>query len=155
MDDDEIYPSVCHLSWSGDVIPDYLCYINSITKVNKNNSIDFNSNVFSPLTGPLVISPASMALSNPLFDDIRSNIDVDPPQKEESTDVGILVNDPAQTALKPTGTVLSSVRELLECPVCLNAMYPPIHQVIYDLLVMVLLLIFWVLERACFYRNWA
>lgn len=83
---------------------------------------------FPPIIGLLVISFTSMASSNPLFDDIRSKADVDPPQIEESTDVGELVNDPAQTALKPNGTVSSSVRELLECPVCLSAMYPPIHQ---------------------------
>lgn len=106
---------------------------------------------FSLVTGPLVISRVIMALSNPLFYDIRSSNDVDPPQNEESTDVGELVNDPAQTASKPIGTVLSSVRELLECPVCLNAMYPPIHQVIYDLLMLILLLIFWVLEKTSFY----
>lgn len=75
-----------------------------------------------------MIYRASMTLNNPLFDDTRGNRDVDPPQNEESTDVVELVNDPVQTASKPTGTVLSSVRELLECPVCLNAMYPPIHQ---------------------------
>lgn len=79
-----------------------------------------------------MISLASMALSNPIFDDIRSNIDVDPPQKEESTDVGELVNDPAQTE-----TIFSSVRELLECPVCLNHMYPPIYQVVYQLFMMI------------------
>lgn len=54
---------------------------------------------------------------------------IDPPQNEDMMDVGESVNDPAQTALKPNVTVSSSVRELLECPVCLNAMYPPIHQV--------------------------
>jgi len=80
-----------------------------------------------------VIALTGMASSNLFFDDIRSKVDVDPPQNEESTDVGELVNDPAQTALKPNGTVSSSVRELLECPVCLNAMYPPIHQVVYIL----------------------
>lgn len=84
----------------------------------------------------------NMALNNPLFDDIRSKSDVDPPQNEESIDVGELVNDPAQTALKSNGNVSSSVRELLECPVCLSAMYPPIHQVVH-VSMMVLLLIFW------------
>ncbi|CAJ2657401.1 unnamed protein product [Trifolium pratense] len=49
-----------------------------------------------------------MALSNPLFDAIRSNSDVDPPQVEESIDVGELMNDPAQTAPKPDG-ILSSI----------------------------------------------
>nr|GMD62660.1 E3 ubiquitin-protein ligase SINAT5-like isoform X2 [Ipomoea batatas] len=33
-----------------------------------------------------------------------------------------------QNTLKPNVAVSSNVRELLECPVCLNAMYPPIHQ---------------------------
>lgn len=88
-----------------------------------------------------MIYRASMTLNNPLFDDTRGNRDVDPPQNEESTDVVELVNDPVQTASKPTGTVLSSVRELLECPVCLNAMYPPIHQVVHQLSTTVLLLI--------------
>lgn len=84
-----------------------------------------NSNFLSLLTWLLVISLATMALSNPLFDDdIQSNSDDDPPKNEESTDVGELVNDPAQTALSPIETVLSSVRKLLECPVCLNRMYP-------------------------------
>ncbi|KAH1217516.1 E3 ubiquitin-protein ligase DIS1 [Glycine max] len=80
------------------------------------------------MPGQPVVAFTSMASSNLFFDDIRSKVDVDPPQNEESTDVGELLNDPAQTALKPNGTVSSSVRELLECPVCLNAMYPPIHQ---------------------------
>lgn len=95
--------------------------------------IDYND--YFLFTGQLVIAFASMASSTLFFDDIRSKVDVDPPQNEESTDVGELVNDPAQTALKPNGTVSSSVRELLECPVCLNAMYPPIHQVVYILVV--------------------
>lgn len=72
-----------------------------------------------------------MASSNPFFDDIRSKSDVDPPSNEEPMDISELVNDPTQTALKSNVTVTSSVRELLECPVCLNAMYPPIHQVVY------------------------
>ncbi|KAJ8500513.1 hypothetical protein OPV22_011065 [Ensete ventricosum] len=38
------------------------------------------------------------------------------------------VNDHVQHSPKPNISVASSVRELLECPVCLNAMYPPIHQ---------------------------
>lgn len=71
-----------------------------------------------------------MASANPFFDDIRSKPEViDPPQSEEMMDIGESVNDPSQNALKPNVTVSSSVRELLECPVCLNAMYPPIHQV--------------------------
>lgn len=71
-----------------------------------------------------------MASGSPFFDDIRSKPEViDPPQSEDMMDVGENVNDPAPNALKPNPTVSSSVRELLECPVCLNAMYPPIHQV--------------------------
>lgn len=106
--------------------------------------IDYND--YFPSTGQLVIAFASMASSNLFFDDIRSKVDVDPPQNEESTDVGELVNDPGQTTLKPNGTVSSSVRELLECPVCLNAMYPPIHQVVYILMAYFVDL-FWVLVR--------
>jgi hypothetical protein len=51
--------------------------------------------MFSRLAGSLVIALARMTLSNPLFDAIRSNSDVDPPQIEESIDVGVLMNDPA------------------------------------------------------------
>lgn len=82
-----------------------------------------------------MVGCTSMASGNPFFDDIRSRSGVDPPQIEESTEIPELVNDHIQTALKPNGTVSSSVRELLECPVCLNAMYPPIHQVIFLLIV--------------------
>lgn len=32
-------------------------------------------------------------------------------------------------ALFSSGIVPTSVHELLECPVCTNSMYPPIHQV--------------------------
>lgn len=42
--------------------------------------------------------------------------------KEKGSDVDDL-------AAKIDGTVLGSVSDLLECPVCLNGMYPPIHQV--------------------------
>ncbi|KAK7845974.1 e3 ubiquitin-protein ligase sinat5 [Quercus suber] len=70
-----------------------------------------------------------MASGNPFFDEMRSKPEViDPPQSEDMLDVGEHVNDPAAISLKPNLTVSSSVRELLECPVCLNAMYPPIHQ---------------------------
>ncbi|CAJ1958995.1 unnamed protein product [Sphenostylis stenocarpa] len=87
-----------------------------------------NSFSFSFSKGLLLVGCQSMASSHPFFDDIRSRSSVDPPQTEEPTEIGELVNEPLQTALKPHGTVSSSVRELLECPVCLNAMYPPIHQ---------------------------
>lgn len=71
-----------------------------------------------------------MASGSPFFDDMRSKPEViDPPQIEDVIDVDESVNDPASNALKPNVIVSSSVRELLECPVCLNAMYPPIHQV--------------------------
>lgn len=82
-----------------------------------------------------MVACTSMASSNPFFDDIRTKSDVDPPSSEEPMDISELVNDPTQTALKSNVTVTSSVRELLECPVCLNAMYPPIHQVVYTLMV--------------------
>lgn len=71
-----------------------------------------------------------MASGNPFFDDIRTKSEViDPPQSEDMLVIDESVNDAGQNALKPNPTVSSSVRELLECPVCLNAMYPPIHQV--------------------------
>ena len=70
-----------------------------------------------------------MASGNPFFDDLRSKPEViDPPQNEDIMD-SESVNDPTQAAIKPNVPVSSSVHELLECPVCLNAMYPPIHQV--------------------------
>lgn len=71
-----------------------------------------------------------MASGSPFFDDVRTKSEViDPPQSEDMMDVGEGVNDATLIPLKPNATVSSSVRELLECPVCLNAMYPPIHQV--------------------------
>lgn len=71
-----------------------------------------------------------MASGNPFFDDLREEPEViDPPQNEDILNIGEHVNDHSQAPLKPNVTVSSSVRELLECPVCLNAMYPPIHQV--------------------------
>lgn len=69
-----------------------------------------------------------MASGNPYFDDMRSKPTViDSPPNEVMMD-GESVNDLAQTVTK-SSTVSSSDRELLECPVCLNAMYPPTHQV--------------------------
>ncbi|KAD3336825.1 hypothetical protein E3N88_32344 [Mikania micrantha] len=65
------------------------------------------------------------------YDDLRDNPEViDPPQIEDAMDVieHVHVHDPVQNALKPNQLATSSVRDLLECPVCLNAMYPPIHQ---------------------------
>lgn len=71
-----------------------------------------------------------MAPGSPYLDDmsIKSEV-IDPPQKEDLMDITETVEDSAQNELKPNVVVSSSVRELLECPVCLNAMYPPIHQV--------------------------
>jgi len=69
-----------------------------------------------------------MASSHPFFDDVRSKSSVDPPQTEKLTEIGELMNQPLQTSFKPHGTTTSSVRKGLECPVCLNVMYPPIHQ---------------------------
>lgn len=72
----------------------------------------------------------SMASANSFFEELRNKPEViDPPQSEDMLDIGEHVNDNAESAPKPNTTVTSSVRELLECPVCLNAMYPPIHQV--------------------------
>ncbi|CAK9145459.1 unnamed protein product [Ilex paraguariensis] len=71
-----------------------------------------------------------MATTTSYFEDLRIKTEViDPPQSKDMVDVGEHVNDTAQSALKPNLTGSGSVRELLECPVCLNAMYPPIHQV--------------------------
>jgi E3 ubiquitin-protein ligase SIAH1 len=67
------------------------------------------------------------------IDDSGSEV-IDPP-KTEVLDVTELAGDPVPHSPKPNVVVSSSVRELLECPVCLSAMYPPIHQVhIYHLL---------------------
>lgn len=49
-------------------------------------------------------------------------VKLDSNMKEKGSDVDDL-------AAKVDGTVLGSVSDLLECPVCLNGMYPPIHQV--------------------------
>lgn len=71
-----------------------------------------------------------MATASPYFDDLRGKPEViDPPSSDDMVDVVEHVMDPSQSATKPNLTVSSSVNELLECPVCLIAMYPPIHQV--------------------------
>jgi len=84
--------------------------------------------VLDPLLVNESFGGTSMASSHPFFDDIRSRSSVDPPQTEKLTEIGELVNQPLKTSLKPHRTAPSSVREGLECPVCLNVMYPPIHQ---------------------------
>lgn len=61
------------------------------------------------------------------IDDSGSEV-IDPP-KSDILDVAELVGDHIQLTLKPNVVASSRVRELLECPVCLSAMYPPIHQV--------------------------
>ncbi|RLN16852.1 E3 ubiquitin-protein ligase SINAT3-like [Panicum miliaceum] len=63
------------------------------------------------------------------IDDSCSEV-IDPP-KTEVLDVTELTGDHIQQPPKPPKpnvVVSSSVRDLLECPVCLSAMYPPIHQ---------------------------
>ncbi|KAL1828231.1 hypothetical protein DCAR_0207427 [Daucus carota subsp. sativus] len=70
-----------------------------------------------------------MASGNPYFDDFRTKSEIiDSANSDDMTDVTEYANDPVHIARKPSMAVSSSVRELLECPVCLNAMYPPIHQ---------------------------
>ena len=71
-----------------------------------------------------------MASSNGYYDDMRTNPEIiDASKNEDLVDVSETVNDPIQYSPKSNISVSSNVRELLECPVCLNAMYPPIHQV--------------------------
>jgi E3 ubiquitin-protein ligase SIAH1 len=53
---------------------------------------------------------------------------IDPP-KTEVLDVTELVGNHIPHSPKSNVVVSKSVQELLECPVCLSAMYPPIHQV--------------------------
>lgn len=71
-----------------------------------------------------------MASGSPFFDDIRIKPEV-APRIEDILDINEHAKDPSPNAVKPNVAVSSSVRELLECPVCLNAMYPPIHQVLF------------------------
>lgn len=76
-----------------------------------------------------------MGSVNLYLDDVRENVPevIDLPQNDDMLEVNELVNDSiTQAAPKQNLTVASSVRELLECPVCLNAMYPPIHQVCHN-----------------------
>jgi len=62
------------------------------------------------------------------IDDSHAEV-IDPPKNEEMLDVTELVGEHIQHSPKPNVTSYGNVRELLECPVCLSAMYPPIHQV--------------------------
>lgn len=80
--------------------------------------------------GPIYRLPMSSGNSNSFYDDLRTKPEIiDLSANEDSMDVGEHVNDTAEGALKPNVAISSNVRELLECPVCLNAMYPPISQV--------------------------
>jgi E3 ubiquitin-protein ligase SIAH1 len=64
------------------------------------------------------------------LDEMRCSPEIiDQPKDEGVIDVMEHVNDHMPHSPKPNVAVSSSVRDLLECPVCLNAMYPPIHQV--------------------------
>jgi len=65
------------------------------------------------------------------IDDSHAEV-IDPPKNEEMLDVTELVGDHIQHSPKPNVASYGNVRELLECPVCLSAMYPPIHQVLLD-----------------------
>ncbi|CAD6203660.1 unnamed protein product [Miscanthus lutarioriparius] len=71
-------------------------------------------------------SKTPMMATTAYIDDSCSEV-IDPP-KTEVLDVAELPGDHTQHPPKPNVVVSSSVRELLECPVCLSAMYPPIHQ---------------------------
>lgn len=73
-----------------------------------------------------------MASGSPYLDEMRVSPEViDPPKNEDMMEVSEHVNDHIQHSAKPNVAVASNVLELLECPVCLNAMYPPIHQVCF------------------------
>ena len=65
--------------------------------------------------------------STAYLDDIDAEV-IDP-SKNEMLDVAELVGDVIEHSRKPNVIVSSNVRELLECPMCLVPMYPPIHQV--------------------------
>lgn len=64
------------------------------------------------------------------LDEMRCSPEIiDQPKVEEIIDVIEHVSEHIPHSPKRNLVVSSSVRDLLECPVCLNAMYPPIHQV--------------------------
>lgn len=70
-----------------------------------------------------------MAPGNNYFDDMVDDVEIiNPPKVEAMMDLDELGSDLTQYQPKPNISVVNNVRELLECPVCLNAMYPPIHQ---------------------------
>lgn len=66
----------------------------------------------------------------PLLVEIRSDPEnLRPAEVNEPSEICKEQNDSAKSIFKLNTTASSSVCELLECPVCLNSMYPPIHQV--------------------------
>ncbi|XBH64760.1 hypothetical protein VPH35_118458 [Triticum aestivum] len=75
----------------------------------------------------LVLSSGLVVPLTAYLDDIDAEI-IDPP-KNEMFDVAELIGDVIEHSRKRNVIVSTNVRELLECPVCLVHMYPPIHQV--------------------------
>ncbi|URE27656.1 hypothetical protein MUK42_12992 [Musa troglodytarum] len=62
-------------------------------------------------------------------DDMRTSPEViDSSENEDVVEVSEHVNSHVPHSPKPNLSVSGSMHKLLECPVCLNAMYPPIHQ---------------------------
>lgn len=77
-----------------------------------------------------MISLLGMASSNIFFNDMHVNPEViDITKNEDMAGTNDYVNDSIQCSPKSQLSIANSVRELLGCPVCLNAMYPPIYQV--------------------------
>lgn len=71
-----------------------------------------------------------MSSGKPLLVDVRSNSEtLRLTETDEPFEVCKELNDSAQSVFKLNTTASTSFRELLECPVCLNSMFPPIHQV--------------------------
>lgn len=109
------------------ILDTVLCSTHVTTVINLLD-FDFYVNFKFCILGP--ISRLPMSSGNSYYDDLRTKPEViDLSVNEDTLDVGEHVNDTAESALKPNVAISSNVRELLECPVCLNAMYPPISQV--------------------------
>lgn len=60
--------------------------------------------------------------------------------------VGVVTGGKVGTPLK------SAVQDLLECPICLNIMYPPIHQVGSLMVFLVKYLIYVLFHKTCLYE---
>lgn len=89
----------------------FRCYTNTILLIQQ----DLLATIMSTIT---------------FLDEMRCSPELtDQPKVEGIIDVMEHVSDHMPHSPKPNLAVSSSVRDLLECPVCLNAMYPPIHQV--------------------------